>query len=277
MRVSALDHIVLNVADVQRSLDFYQRHLGLAAERVTAWQRGEVGFPSLRINEATILDLVASAAPPADQKTANLAHFCVVTESNDMFAEAETLRAAGVQIEEGPKLRSGARGNALSIYFRDPDGNLIEVRSYARRANLQSQLDYAHTQLRETLDSLDDAAAPMPGYHGWTKQDVIAHLTSIEHRIHAQVRAAVDGRAWQAEDVDTFNAREVAARRSWTLDQLRQELEQQAADGRSLLNSMQDEDLERPFDHPRRGRISVEELWSVVPRHIGQHLADLAN
>src|SRR5437868_4198632 len=114
MRVSGLDHIVLNVEDVQRSLDFYQRHLGLPAERVEAWQRHEVGFPSLRINESTIIDLVAS--PPAvDGGRPNLAHFCVVTESADMYAEADALRAAGVRVEEGPTMRTGARGQALSI------------------------------------------------------------------------------------------------------------------------------------------------------------------
>src|SRR5260370_15095539 len=79
-----------------------------------------------------IIDVVAA---PRGQRgyRPNLAHFCVVTETADMQAEAEALTAAGVHVEEGPKVRSGARGDALSIYFRDPDDNLIEVRSYARQ------------------------------------------------------------------------------------------------------------------------------------------------
>ena len=61
----------------------------------------------------------------------NLAHFCLVTDADDLDAVASELRSAGVAIERGPGLRSGARGNALSIYFRDPDDNLIELRTYA--------------------------------------------------------------------------------------------------------------------------------------------------
>ncbi|HEX8966473.1 MAG TPA: VOC family protein [Chloroflexota bacterium] len=133
MAVCALDHIVLNVEDVERSLQFYQQTLGLAAERVEAWRRHEVGFPSLRINASTIIDLVErSAAGSASQP--NLAHFCLVTDSANLDEAMQTLSAAGVALETGPAVRSGARGNALSIYFRDPDQNLIELRTYAGQA-----------------------------------------------------------------------------------------------------------------------------------------------
>ena len=133
MAVCALDHIVLNVEDVERSLEFYQQTLGLAAERVEAWRRHEVGFPSLRINVSTIIDLVeGSAAGSASQP--NLAHFCLVTDSPNLDEAMQTLSAAGVALETGPAVRSGARGNALSIYFRDPDQNLIELRTYAGQA-----------------------------------------------------------------------------------------------------------------------------------------------
>jgi len=130
MSVCALDHIVLNVDDIERALSFYQGALGLAAERVEAWRSGAVRFPSLRINESTIIDLVA--APPAAMGTrTNLAHFCLVTDSADLEAATRQLAQAGVPVEQGPVVRSGARGNALSIYFRDPDENLIELRTYS--------------------------------------------------------------------------------------------------------------------------------------------------
>ena len=130
MGVCALDHIVLNVEDVERALAFYQDALGLPAERVEAWRSGAVRFPSVRINESTIIDLVA--APPAPTPTrSNLAHFCLVTDSSDLEAATRQLARAGVAIEQGPAVRSGARGNALSIYFRDPDENLIELRTYS--------------------------------------------------------------------------------------------------------------------------------------------------
>jgi catechol 2,3-dioxygenase-like lactoylglutathione lyase family enzyme len=123
----------LNVADIERSLAFYQQALGLTAERVEAWRRREVGFPSLRINASTIIDLVKREdGGSAGQH--NLAHFCLVTDSPDLNEAALKLRAASVDIESGPAVRSGARGNATSIYFRDPDHNLIELRTYAAQA-----------------------------------------------------------------------------------------------------------------------------------------------
>jgi len=134
MPISALDHIVLNVANVERSLSFYQDCLGLAAERVEGWRRGELPFPSLRIDPGTLIDLVGAGPQTASGGAPNLAHFCLVTDDADLTGLSARLAGAGVAIEQGPATRSGARGDALSIYFRDPDHNLIEVRTYARSA-----------------------------------------------------------------------------------------------------------------------------------------------
>jgi cytokinin dehydrogenase len=133
MPVCALDHIVLNVEDVERSLAFYQHTLGLVAERVDAWRQHEVGFPSLRISASTLIDLV-EAPQAGSEGRSNLAHFCLVTDSVSLNEAMQALAAAGTQVENGPVVRSGARGNALSIYFRDPDQNLIELRTYAGQA-----------------------------------------------------------------------------------------------------------------------------------------------
>jgi catechol 2,3-dioxygenase-like lactoylglutathione lyase family enzyme len=130
MRIVALDHIVLNVGDVERSLAFYTERLGLSAERVERWRKGELPFPSVRVNAATIIDLVKAPAAPAERQL-NLAHFCLVTDAGDLDGLAAELTAAGVAIERGPVVRSGARGDARSIYFRDPDDNLVELRTYA--------------------------------------------------------------------------------------------------------------------------------------------------
>ena len=130
VRVVAIDHIVLNVADVERSLAFYEQVLGLPAERVEAWRRGELRFPSVRVSDSTIIDLV-KAEDRAPEDALNLGHYCLVTDAEDLAAVQRELEAAGVTIERGPGMRSGARGNALSLYFRDPDNNLIELRTYA--------------------------------------------------------------------------------------------------------------------------------------------------
>jgi catechol 2,3-dioxygenase-like lactoylglutathione lyase family enzyme len=126
----ALDHLVLQVADVERSLAFYKQHLGLAAERVEAWRRGEVGFPSLRIDDGTIIDLFQDPTPSSDRRT-NLGHFCLVTDTEKLESVVDDLRAAEIPIERGPVSNWGARGKGRSIYFRDPDQNLIELRTYA--------------------------------------------------------------------------------------------------------------------------------------------------
>jgi catechol 2,3-dioxygenase-like lactoylglutathione lyase family enzyme len=120
----ALDHIVLNVADVERSLAFYEGKLGLPSERVERWRKGEVGFPSVRVNDSTIIDLFAKA-PNGN----NLSHFCLVTEGDGDAIKTE-LEGKGIEIESGPKKRSGARGDGTSVYIHDPDGNQVEIRCY---------------------------------------------------------------------------------------------------------------------------------------------------
>jgi len=124
LRVTDLDHVVLNVADVERSLAWYTDTLGLAPVRVDEWRAGTAPFPSVRINERVIIDLVA--APRAGQ---NVDHLCLVVEPTDLDALAAggTLDVVG----DGPVAGLfGARGYATSLYVRDPDGNVVELRCY---------------------------------------------------------------------------------------------------------------------------------------------------
>ena len=79
MRVRHLDHIVLNVVDVERSLAWYTDLLGLAPERVDEWRAGTVPFPSVRIDEGCIIDLFA-----AERTGENLNHVCLVVEPGDV-------------------------------------------------------------------------------------------------------------------------------------------------------------------------------------------------
>lgn len=122
MRVRQLDHIVLNVTDVERSLAWYTGLLGLAPERVDEWRAGEVPFPSVRIDEGTIIDLFAS-----DRTGVNLDHLCLVVEPGDVEAIAADDR---FEVRTGPVRRWGARCDGTSIYVSDPDGNTVELRSY---------------------------------------------------------------------------------------------------------------------------------------------------
>jgi catechol 2,3-dioxygenase-like lactoylglutathione lyase family enzyme len=122
LRVTGLDHVVLNVADVERSLAFYCGELGLAPERVEEWRRGEILFPSVRIDAHTIIDLLAVA-----RTGENVDHLCLVVEPVDL----EAIKASGrFEVVDGPATRFGARGDGTSLYVKDPDGNTVELRHY---------------------------------------------------------------------------------------------------------------------------------------------------
>ena len=122
LRVVGLDHVVLNVADVERSLAFYCDELGLVPERVDEWRRGEIFFPSVRVDATTIIDLLA--APRTGE---NADHVCLVVEPVDL----ERVKASGrFEVVDGPATRFGARGDGTSLYVKDPDGNTVELRYY---------------------------------------------------------------------------------------------------------------------------------------------------
>jgi catechol 2,3-dioxygenase-like lactoylglutathione lyase family enzyme len=122
LHVTGLDHIVIDTPDVERSLAWYCDELGLAGERVDEWRRGEVFFPSVRVNAGTVIDLLQT-----ERSGVNIDHLCLVVEPADLDA----LVASGrFDVVEGPVERWGARGMGTSVYVRDPDGNLVEIRHY---------------------------------------------------------------------------------------------------------------------------------------------------
>lgn len=130
-----MDHIVLNVEDDEAMLTFYTEVLGLASERLTAYRAGEVPFPSLRLSRDTIIDLFPRRMwqkGRADvQGRAHLNHFCLCLKRAEWDALQERLARNGIAVQEGPVQRWGARGAGVSIYFQDPEHNLIEARYYA--------------------------------------------------------------------------------------------------------------------------------------------------
>src|SRR3954451_18784213 len=77
--VTDFDHLVLKCADVETTLAWYQQKLGLAAVRVEEWRAGTVPFPSVRVNEHTIIDLI-----PGDSASGRLDHFCLVVALTDL-------------------------------------------------------------------------------------------------------------------------------------------------------------------------------------------------
>jgi catechol 2,3-dioxygenase-like lactoylglutathione lyase family enzyme len=130
--IEAFDHIVLAVADVERSVAFYRDVLGLPVERYEAWRAGQVPFPSVRVTPATLIDIIPGlSADDRAGRVPNLNHFCMVVAGASLEPVVEHLTAHGVRVTTGPAKRWGARGDGVSVYFRDPDDNEIELRTYA--------------------------------------------------------------------------------------------------------------------------------------------------
>ncbi len=129
-----MDHIVLNVEDDEKMMAFYSKVLMLAPERVEEYRAGNAAFPSVRLNANTIIDLFPKRmwqkSVPAGQGRNNLNHFCMSLTKRTWDDLVERLGANDVDIEEGPARRGGAHGSGTSVYFRDPEGNLIEARYY---------------------------------------------------------------------------------------------------------------------------------------------------
>lgn len=130
IHIKEMDHIVLAVADVERSLAFYVDVLGLQPERVDEFRAGKVGFPSVRISPDTLIDLQKPRTEAVDAPRKNMDHFCLVLETADWDTLLPYLKDRNVPIVTQPVSRWGAHGTATSIYIQDPDGNQVELRAY---------------------------------------------------------------------------------------------------------------------------------------------------
>jgi catechol 2,3-dioxygenase-like lactoylglutathione lyase family enzyme len=123
--ISHLDHLVLTVADVDRTIRFYQRVLGMRPVTFGAGRRAlEFGLSKINLHQAGH-EITPHAARPAPGS----ADLCLITATPPAQVLAH-LEAEQAGVEEGPVSRTGAQGRITSIYIRDPDGNLIEIASY---------------------------------------------------------------------------------------------------------------------------------------------------
>ncbi|MER2527558.1 MAG: VOC family protein [Candidatus Competibacter denitrificans] len=125
MHIARLDHLVLTVASIEVSCDFYSRALGM---NVTTFGSGRkaLKFGAQKIN---LHQLGSEFEPKATKPMPGSADLCFIA-TTAIDAVAQHLIECGVPILEGPVKRTGATGPITSIYFRDPDGNLIEVSNY---------------------------------------------------------------------------------------------------------------------------------------------------
>jgi len=122
VRATGIDHYVLAVVDVERTLAWYADRLGLEPTRVDEWRKGDAPFPSLRVNDSLIIDVI-----PGPRAGENVDHICLLVDVDDLAAVAQSGR---FDVVGGPSTLWGARGYGQGLYVRDPDGNVIELRHY---------------------------------------------------------------------------------------------------------------------------------------------------
>src|SRR5271155_403213 len=122
LKVAELDHVVLRCRDQERAYDFYTRILGLKEERRIA----QIGLIQLRAGRSMI-DLVPASGPRVETGL-NVAHVCIGIEARDLNEVATYLRGQSVEVMGEPATRYGARGSGLSIYVRDTEGNVVELK-----------------------------------------------------------------------------------------------------------------------------------------------------
>jgi catechol 2,3-dioxygenase-like lactoylglutathione lyase family enzyme len=126
MKIDSIDHVVFTVKDINATCEFYTKVLGM--EIVTFGEgRKALAFGSQKIN---LQQLGRESTLVADKPTSGSADICFVT-SVPVSEVIEHLNSCGVRVVGGPVERNGARGMMMSVYFRDPDLNLVEVSNYA--------------------------------------------------------------------------------------------------------------------------------------------------
>ena len=164
------DHVVLNVADVERALHFYVDVVGFATANLELWRGGLFPFPSARINERMVLDLFGPErwSPDGERgpSAQRLHHFSLVIDEAEWPALEERLTGAGVAIR-GPLRQWGGWDYGLSYYVFDPDGNEVEFRVYpegdAREIDFDVVTDRAQIADAELLALGERAGSPHAG------------------------------------------------------------------------------------------------------------------
>ncbi|SRR5258708_1374883 len=134
-----IDHVVIWVQDMRRSLDFYGGVMELASVRVDEFYAGKAPFPSVRVSTDSIIDLMPPGSKPGTETLTKaegtagfpINHICLALSLADFEALIARLEKNGIDTSARLEKSFGARGLAPhTVYFRDPDNNVIEARYY---------------------------------------------------------------------------------------------------------------------------------------------------
>ncbi|PTT74972.1 MULTISPECIES: VOC family protein [unclassified Chryseobacterium] len=126
MKIKNIDHLVLTVADIEKTVDFYTSILGFEVV-VFGENRKALTFGNQKIN---LHQKGKEFEPKAEYPTCGSADLCFISET-DIHEVLQELKEKNIEIIEGIVERTGALGKIQSVYFRDPDLNLIEISNYS--------------------------------------------------------------------------------------------------------------------------------------------------
>ncbi|HUS29886.1 MAG TPA: VOC family protein [Kofleriaceae bacterium] len=134
-----LDHLVLWAEDPLKTVEWFERVVGLTAVRLDEFKAKQVMFPSVRVSDDTIIDIMPKAAAPVVNAIPGAKgtaghptnHVCLAMSEAEYHALAKRLEESGAPAGRFMENQYGARGHApKAFYFRDPDGNILEARYY---------------------------------------------------------------------------------------------------------------------------------------------------
>ena len=121
VKISGIDHLVINVADTERAMCWYRDRLGFEPERYEEWKSGDAPFLSMRVNDSTVIDLLETR-----RSGENVDHISFLVDGSF----AETLSHDDVEVVREFETVYGALGWGPAVYIRDLDGNVIELKRY---------------------------------------------------------------------------------------------------------------------------------------------------
>ena len=121
VKISGIDHLVINVADTERAMCWYRDRLGFEPERYEEWKSGNAPFLSMRVNDSTVIDLLETR-----RSGENVDHISFLVDGSF----AETLSHDDVEVVREFESVYGALGWGPAVYIRDLDGNVIELKRY---------------------------------------------------------------------------------------------------------------------------------------------------
>jgi catechol 2,3-dioxygenase-like lactoylglutathione lyase family enzyme/DNA-binding NarL/FixJ family response regulator len=286
--IDRIDHLVLTVHDLEATATFYSRVLGM--EQITFGD----GRRALRFGRQK-LNLHQSGhefEPKALHPTPGAIDVCFIT-AEPIEQVLAHVRACEVPIELGPVERIGASGPMDSIYFRDPDGNLVEVSSYwgpaRERHEATATLQSGDAALRELFTRLNDAQMTQPATMGggdWSAKDLLGHIAFWEELALEALQAWGAGRGLFGQGdwpgTDAANAQNQARTSQQSLAEVRQRAATAHTGILGALEGLTDEQWVAPAQRFNGETTTLGDLLGGILggraghfRHAFDHLADL--